>query len=177
MRQRWIRPLPGDTIPPLLVAGLYWEWIVEQGQRIGRSLGRQYDEVRFESVLREPTSALARLSRHIDHPLDYDRILDVGIGSVRRPNTSFAEQEAFNPTGRWKELPEPELRALESLIGGTLGRLGYELVTTRSVASRTLRAKRELYRRLFSTKRFLKQHTPMSRALTSLAILDTQTTR
>lgn len=175
MRQRWIRPLPGDDLSPLALAAIYWEWIVHQGQRRGAALGDRYREIRFEALLRDPAGTLRELGDFIDHDLDYERILAVGIGSVSRPNTSFAEQAGFNPTERWRSLPAVELAELELLIGDTLGALGYPLATDRRVRRgrrARLRLGRRMYRRLFSTKHWLKQHTPLGRVLTSLDILD-----
>ncbi len=175
MRQEWIRPLRGDDLSPLVLAGIYWEWIVEQGRRRGRRLGSSYTEVRFESLVRDPTGTLRDLGRFIDHDLDYDRILEVGIGSVSRPNTSFGEQAAFNPTERWRTLAPADLAELELVIGGTLRELGYARATAEgpsSARAARLRAARAMYRRLFSAKHWLKQHTPLGRVLTSLDILD-----
>ena len=55
-KQRWIRPFPWDRDQSLLVAGFYWEWIVNQGRKFGRSLGGDYIEIHFEDLF----SSLAR---------------------------------------------------------------------------------------------------------------------
>ncbi len=72
-----------------MVAGVYWEWMVNKGRKDGRDLGADYTEVRFEELVGSPQETLARLGSFIDHDLDYDRIQKVGIGSVSAPNTSF----------------------------------------------------------------------------------------
>ncbi len=90
-KQGYIRRLPWDKTPSVMVAGLYWEWMVNKGRKDGRDLGEDYTEVRFEELVRRPRETLASLGSFIDHDLDYDRIQRVGIGSVSAPNTSFKE--------------------------------------------------------------------------------------
>jgi len=88
-KQGWIRPLPGDRKEHLMVSSLYWEWVVNRGREAGRKLEGDYYEVHFEDLLQNPRSVLAGLGAFIEHDLNYDRILEVGIGSVREPNSSF----------------------------------------------------------------------------------------
>src|SRR5438309_4788233 len=71
-KQGWIRPLPWDKNKCLLVAGLYWEWIVNRGRENGRRLGGDYMEVYFEELSLEPRKTLGRLGEFIGHDLDYD---------------------------------------------------------------------------------------------------------
>jgi hypothetical protein len=62
--------------------------------------------------------------------LDYDRIWRVGIGSVRSPNTSFANppEDGFNPVGRWKTgFSREQLARFEALVGRFLEQLGYPI--------------------------------------------------
>ena len=89
-----------------MVAGLYWEWMVNKGQEDGLKLGRDYIEVHFEDLIERPRDTLTKLGNFIEHDLDYDRIQQVGIGSVIAPNTSFKaerQEEQFSPIGRWKK--------------------------------------------------------------------------
>lgn len=105
-KQGWIRPFPWEKNATLLVAGLYWEWIVGRGREGGRALGPDYTEIHFEDLLKEPHQVLAKLGQFIDHDLGYERIQRVGIGSVSDPNTSFKEGSGttqFNPVGRWEK--------------------------------------------------------------------------
>src|SRR5579864_2536447 len=129
-KQRWIRPFPWDRGKTVLVAGLYWQWMVNKGRENGRVLGADYTEIHFEDLIQNPHTTLAKLGQFIDHDLDYDRILKVGIGSVSSPNTSFnskSDKAEFNPVGRWRDhFPAGQLTAFESLVGGTLDSLGYE---------------------------------------------------
>lgn len=170
-KQGYIRRLPWDRTPSVMVAGLYWEWMVNKGRKDGLELGEDYTEVRFEELVRRPRETLVRLGSFIGHDLDYDRIKRAGIGSVTAPNTSFEESsssEAFNPTGRWKNGYTPESLAMfETLVGGTLEELGYELGTRdRSAIGRgALRRMRAVYRTYFDIKLYLKAKTPLGKLL------------
>ena len=166
VKQSWAYPLPWDRHEHLSVAGLYWEWSVRKGRGYGRRLGDRYQEVRFEDLVQSPRATLAQLGRFIGHDLNYDRIQQAGIGSVREPNTSFQNEETgFNPVGRWKEKMSPEKTVeLENLIGRFLLELGYPLAAqplrVYSVHTRRLRA---TYLTMFETKKWLKNKTPLGR--------------
>jgi len=162
----YIHRLPWDRKPSKMVAGLYWEWMVNKGRRDGRDLGADYTEVHFEELLQNPHETLARLGDFIAQPLDYDRIRQVGIGSVSAPNSSFQDgsKEDFNPTGRWHSAYSPEeLATFEALVGNTLAENGYELATKdRHALNRAdLRRMRAMYRLYFNTKLHLKAKTPL----------------
>jgi Sulfotransferase family len=158
-QQGWIRPLPGDQ--RLLASGLYWEWIVRKGRAYGKALAADYTELRFEELLANPRDTLAQLGRFLEHDLDYDRIQQVGLGSVSRPNTSFHQESTkhgFNPVGRWKEIfPLPQLGRFEEVLGNYLEELGYPLATggQQAPSSQTARV-RALYQRYFDAKLWLK---------------------
>jgi hypothetical protein len=169
-KQGYIRRLPWDRTPSVMVAGLYWEWMVNKGRRDGLELGEDYTEVRFEELVGRPRETLVRLGSFIGHDLDYDRIQRVGIGSVSAPNTSFEKgpSEAFKPAGRWKNGYTPEnLAMFEGLVGGTLEELGYELgAKDRSAIARgDLRRMRAMYRTYFDSKLYLKVKTPVGKLL------------
>lgn len=176
-RQGWAKPLPWDASARApLVAGLFWEWLVRRGQASGRRYPADYMEVRFEDLNADPRGVLARVGKFIEHDLDYDRILKNAIGSVNDPNTSFAaelQRGRFQPVGRWKSgFSEQQLAELEALIGPTLESLGYELATPKEERRRSAKLVLDgfLYRRLFSAKHFLKEHTPLGR-LTNIDLL------
>jgi hypothetical protein len=162
----YIRPLPWDRTPRTMVAGLYWEWMVNRGRKDGRDLGQDYIEVHFEDLISDPPKVLSRLGEFIDHDLDYERIQQVGIGSVSEPNSSFggnSNGKEFSPVGRWHEkFPPNELAMFEGLVGGTMQELGYRLATQdRSVSEqRKLKRMRSMYRRYFDSKLYLKAKTP-----------------
>src|SRR5208282_178639 len=146
-----IRRLPGDRKRAAMAAGIYWEWFVNKGREAGRSLGGDYIEVHYEDLVRDPAQALRNLEPFIEHELDYQKIIEAGIGSVSAPNTAFKGQQQ-SPIGRWRTgLSLEDLATLESLIGGTLKELGYELSTKESRRSDLARM-RALYRLCFGTK-------------------------
>jgi len=167
----YIKRVLWDRKPTMMVAGLYWEWIVNRGREDGHKFGGDYVEVRFEELVTEPRTTLAKLSDFIEHDLDYDRIQRVGIGSVSEPNTSFKGQSPdgkFSPVGRWKKGFSPQnLLMFETLVGQTLEELGYPLaITDREQLDRPeLRRMRSIYRKYFDTKLYLKAKTPLGKLL------------
>jgi hypothetical protein len=154
-----IRPLPWDRNRAAMAAAIYWEWIVEKGREAGRKLGGDYVEVHYEDLVRKPAELLKNLEPFIEHDLDYERITKVAIGSVAAPNTAY-KGEQRSPIGRWKtDLSQKELATLESLIGGSLEELGYELSTEGSRRADLART-RATYRKYFEVKQYLKTRTP-----------------
>ena len=172
-KQGWIRPFTWHRDASLPVAALYWDWIVRRGRAHGLQLGADYLEVQYESLVQEPASALNRISEFVAQPLDYERIRQVGIGSVSHPNTSFAsdlKQQEFQPVARWKSgMSEDERAVVHTLVGHTLQELGYE--ETSSIVPppyrKSLQRMRSLYQSYFSTKFLLKSKTALGRALAS----------
>lgn len=171
-KQGWIRPFPWDRGKSVLVAGLYWQWMVNKGRASGSALGVDYTEIHFEDLIQNPRPVLARLSEFIGHDLDYDRILKVGIGSVRDPNTSFqkeSDNKVFNPVGRWRRhFATEELAVFESMVGRTLETLGYELATKGTRGDESgWKGMRLAYESRHAAKLWLKQHTPLGKILMS----------
>jgi len=167
VKQGWAYPLPWDRCEHLSVAGLYWEWIVSRGREYGRRLGGDYQEVHFEALVTQPRETLARLSQFVGQDLDYQRIQQVGIGSVSEPNSSFSEEsrEEFNPTERWKtRMSTEDMDAFESLCGEFLQQLGYPLASGKA-RRRNLHAwrMRATYLPMFTAKHWCKTRTPMGR--------------
>jgi hypothetical protein len=159
-----IRRLPLDQLRPAMAAGIYWEWIVGQGQAAGRQLGADYLELHYEDLVLKPREILARVEPFIEHRLDYEQITRVALGSVAAPNTAF-KGESRSPIGRWKtDLAAPELEKLESLIGGSLARFGYSLSTSAPQRSDLARWK-AAYRSYFETKLWVKTKTPVGKWL------------
>jgi hypothetical protein len=166
----YIHRLPWDRSPSKMVCGLYWDWMVNKGRRDGRDLGHDYTEVHFEDLISKPSETLARLGDFIGQELDYDRIREVGIGSVSAPNSSFAgdPREDFNPLGRWKSgFPPEELEMFEGLIGHTLEENGYELSTKNQEALNRpdLQRMRAMYMKYFDMKLYLKSKTLLGRLM------------
>jgi len=162
----YIKRAPWDKMPSVMVAGLYWEWMVRRGREDGRKLAKDYLEIRFEDLVTEPRATLAKLGGFIDHDLDYDRIQQVGIGSVSEPNTSFKANDGnFNPVGRWKQGFSPQsLEMFEGLVGETLKELEYPLATdAMRLDDARLKRMRSLYRQYFNCKLYLKAKTPLGK--------------
>lgn len=157
-----------DHTPGVMACGLYWEWIVRKGRADGSKLGADYIEVRFEDLILNPHAVLAQLSAFIEQELDYDRIKQVGIGSISEPNTSFADETEgeFNPIGRWRKSFTPDLLAtFEGLVGELLHELGYEPgITDPKLLNRPdLKRMRATYKTYFDTKLWLKAKTPLGK--------------
>jgi hypothetical protein len=173
-KRGWSRPLPWDRDKGLLAAGLYWEWIVRKGRKLGSILQPDYLEVRYEDLVHEPAETLQRLAVFLHHDLDYARIRQASIGSVKTPLTSFKEdleQGQFTPVGRWKnsdKFPSDQLVLFESLVGDYLQQLGYALSGNSSAqVKHSLAAKRmrSVYRVYYEFKQWAKINTPLSRLI------------
>jgi len=165
-KQGWIRPLAWDKTNSLLVAGLYWQYVVQEGRRLGRSIAPDYLEVQFERLLADPREELSSVSEFIEQSLDYDQIVRMGVGSVSRPNSSFPLPDgnfSFKPVGRWKERPKSDIAKLEKLIGTLLNALGYDTQTHSDDDSFQLWRMSMMYPALFRTKYWLKTKTPLGR--------------
>ncbi len=164
-RLGYIPTFPWDRGREVLVAGLYWEWLLRQGREIGTSIGRDYLEIRYEDLVREPQETLDRVGSFIGCDLDYRKICRAGIGAVVAPNTAFPGSTAPF-IGRWKAvLPESDGRRLEELIARTLRDLGYDLQLpgNGAGASWAVRSMRARYHALFHAKKWLKQQAPFNR--------------
>ena len=177
-KKQWSRPLPWDKKHGLLAAGLYWEWIVREGRRLGAALGpNYYMEVRYEELVEQTQQSLKTVGEFIGHDLDYSRIRQTSVGSVRTPLTSFKEELReghFVPVGRWKnEFPEDQLLRFERLVGKYLEELGYPLSHPRNGSDRTLavRAVRFEYQKFYTFKQWAKVNTPLSRWFVSYSAI------
>jgi hypothetical protein len=178
-KKGWIHPFPWDARRRGLVAGLYWEWMVEKGRAFGRANRGDYIEVRYEDLTTRPEETLTKIGAFIGHDLNYERIRQVAIGSVSEPNTSFEseiESMNFHPVGRWRSAFSPEeLKALEALVGGTLEQLGYSLSASRNGSNHvrtSWNAMRKAYRSYWDSKLWLKTRTPLARVFATASAED-----
>ena len=154
-----IRRFPWDKKRVAVAAAIYWEWIVGKGREAGSRFNGEYLEVRYEDLIREPATVLKNLEPFIEHELNYAQIQRAGIGSVSKPNTAFPGDQR-SPVGRWMtDFSHDDLAALETLVGPTLQRLGYELGTN-PADNMGLRDMKSVYRAYFEGKQFLKTRTP-----------------
>lgn len=172
-KREWSRPLPWDKKRSLLAAGLYWEWIVRKGRKLGTVLGPKYIEVRYEALVEQPQPTLERIGKFLGRELDYQQIQQASIGSVKNPLTSFKEdlkQGNFNPVGRWqKKFPGDQLVWFERLVGNYLEELGYSLAHPLDGAERSFRVRliRWIYQCFYEFKQWAKINTPLSRWMVS----------
>ena len=169
-RRGWSRPLPWDRGKPLLAAGLYWEWIVRKGRKLGAAVKPDYLEVRYEALVTQPVDVLLRLATFLERELDYERIRRVGVGSVTTPLTAFKEElaaGAFEPVGRWKsKFPPEQFPLFECMVGSYLQELGYTC-SSREISNGSARANytRLTYHAYYEFKQWAKINTPLSRLM------------
>jgi hypothetical protein len=165
----WSRPLPWDRKRSLLAAGIYWEWIVRKGRRFGAQLGERYMEVRYEELVEHPQATLQRIGEFLGCDLDYQRIQQAAVGSVRNPLTAFKEElreGRFSAVGRWKKkFPLDQLESFENLVGEYLQDLGYALSHPKNNLQHNpgIWAARLEYKTFYDFKQWVKVNTPSSR--------------
>jgi hypothetical protein len=160
--------LPWDKKRSLAAAGLYWEWIVRKGRKFGATLAPNYLEVKYETLVQDPRKELVIVAEFLKQDLDYDRIQETSLGSVKTPLTAFKEdlrEGRFTPVGRWKDqFPVDQLPEFEALVGTYLAYLGYDLscnaTKNRSFTERQMRL---VYGGYYELKQWAKIHTPLSR--------------
>jgi Sulfotransferase family len=167
---KWITPFPWDKHRTLIVAGIFWKWIVSKGRKYGRTMSQDYLEVHYEDLVNKPQETLAQLATFIGQDLDYDHIRQVSLGSLQNPNSSFRGddiQMAASPVGRWRQLVTPaELFQLESVTGGLLEKVGYRCESAAKGKSPDLavRLMAILYPACWNLKLWLKSKTPLARS-------------
>ena len=165
----WIQPYFYQGGSKLLSFGVYWKWLVRKGRETGRAIGSDYYELHYEDLIEKPRETLARLGAFIGHNLDYDRIAQVGVGSVSQPNTSFqdlASPKNGSAVGRWRgKYSSEELAAFEALVGDCLQESGYSLATssTQRPGPSFARGLSAFYISQLEIKYQLKFHTPLGR--------------
>jgi hypothetical protein len=173
---RGFRPFPWNQKPQGLVpTALYWEWMVRQGRQHGLRVPADYLEVRYEELVCDPRGTCIKLGGFLDHDLNYDRIQQASLGSLRQSNSSFLEDsERKTSIERWRsKLSDWDVNSLEAVIGGYLRELGYPLSSAAQALKPGLREKlmRAFYFNLLNTKFWLKTQTPAGR-LTNLSALE-----
>jgi sulfotransferase family protein len=172
-------PLPWDRAetPSLVATALYWEWMVRNGRRAGSKFPGDYKEVHYEDLILQPRETLEKVGAFLEHDLDYERIVESGLGRLSESNSSFREEnnaEKINPLGRWKQRLSPEnVAAIEGAVGDCLEEYGYSLSLPKAERKIGMRGKfqRFLYRRYLSGKMWFKQNTPAGRSV-NLSVLE-----
>jgi hypothetical protein len=160
---------PWDKAHGLLVSALFWEWMVRKGREYGRRLGADYLEVRYEDLVREPTETLKVLGAFLHHDMDYERIRQSAVGTVRTPNSSFngaTRKDTFKPIGRWKGIEGVEAERMEALLSPLLLDLGYSVNRSARLDFTALRM-RTFYRVYRELKQAIKR-TPFARFVTCM---------
>ncbi|HEX6996395.1 MAG TPA: sulfotransferase [Gammaproteobacteria bacterium] len=165
-KQRFIRPLPWDSERGELAAGAYWSWIVAAAARQAEVFPDDVLVLKYEDLVTDYARALEIVSSFIGQRIDAARVADARIGSVSRPNTSFAAQNGaamHQSIGRWQtELSAKRLAALEAVAGPMLDRFGYARGATASSA-RAPKLRAALYRARFAVMWRLRTRTPLGR--------------
>jgi len=181
-RQTALRTAPDSESSGMLRSALYWEWMLRRGREQIRRCGPDAMEVRFEALVAQPRETLACIGAFLAHDLDYDRISQHGLGTVREPNTAFATDASgllFRPVGRWqRRLSVRRLARLEAAVGGLLEELGYALYTDDVARQRVrsdVRFKRSLAQACFSSWHWLRTRSPLGRMFSSRKAPDSLT--
>lgn len=158
-------PYPWECGGRRLAMAVRWKWMVRKGRSGGREIGQDYYELHYEDLVEKPRETLVKLGGFIGQALDYDGILQAGVGSVRQPETSFPGQHS-NPVGRWKVQCSPgELAILEGAVGDCLEELGYVLASEPAERRLGLRGAASVTLNLaqLELKHCLKSNTPLGR--------------
>jgi hypothetical protein len=172
------KALPWDRESQSLAAtAVYWEWMVRKGRAYGQQISADYLEIRYEDLVSSPHQTLQTVGKFLDHDLDYDRIVNAGLGRLSESNSSFREEKGGpNPLNRWKErLSREEVISLEAVVGSYLEELGYPLSTPEVERKPGLREHwmRSVYFNFLDSKLWLKTKTPFGR-LSNMAALELQ---
>lgn len=157
------------------VSAALWEWFVTAGRRGCEALPERSMEVRYEELVGDRAGTLAQISEFLKHEIDIERVEEIALGSVSKPNTSFEEDlnaGSFQPVERWRSsLSKDELAKVEAIVGEKLSELGYE----RSLARESLPLDDGLkarYHRSYAVRQWLKTRTPLGRRTDASALDD-----
>jgi hypothetical protein len=172
-RQGWIQRLPMDSMPAEVASGFFWDWLVGHAQKSGAELGGRFHELRYEDLVTQPEKTLTQLGRFIGADLDHQTILENGVGSVSRPNTSYTDDPKSSPVGRWQRADKDVRRHLWSALGPRLTSLGYESDSAGTPSSLKYRAWRRAYHATFAAKHRVRAETPLGQWFVQAQLLET----
>ena len=110
-----------------------WQWKVSIAHKVGRVLGDDFLEVRYEDLIREPEDTLRTLCAFLDEDYDPDMMSYNEVGkdtvpaeSIRWHKNSIALPNP-NKIGAWKtKLSTSEKILFDDIAGDTLELFGYE---------------------------------------------------
>lgn len=153
----------------IISAGIHWETQVQTGIREGRTLGERYLEIRYESLIQETDHTLRRLSEFLGVAVDRDMLNTNPCGALEKSNSVYGENitkkgQVFSQEAliKWKtELSDKEQGALNTVIGKTLGSLGYPVGAKRAVP----RYVSSYCRQVYHLKNYLRHKTYLGRYL------------
>lgn len=133
LTMNWVEPdgRPAEFTRDVRKAAEYWvEW-VQAGRGVGRNpaLSRQYHELRYEQLVREPEAALRPLFAFLHEPWD-PRVLrfhEVDRNLGRESSAAQVTQPIYHTAlGRWRRDLSPTQQAVvKEVAGPLLGELGY----------------------------------------------------
>jgi hypothetical protein len=170
-RQEWIQRLPMNSMPPEVAAGFYWEWLAQRARAGGGRLDGRFLEIRFEELVSDPRGTLEKIGPFLGAELDYDTILERGVGSVSRPNTSYPGASDASPLERWRSA-SPEVRAhLQAALGPALEEFGYASDSEAVPVSGMHRTWRSAYRTAFGAKHRIRARSPLGRRFVNAQLL------
>jgi Sulfotransferase family len=131
----WARPDKGPgrlglwNEDPLAVCALSWRRHVLAGRGEGQALGQLYTEIRYESLVKDPDSALEELTARIGLPYAAE-MLAFHRGRTRKDPGLSSKDAWLPPTPGLRDwrvtLSRPELELFDALAGDLLAALGYE---------------------------------------------------
>ena len=111
-------------------AAEYWESYVEKGHALGKALSpEQYMELRYVDLLNHPQDNMRRICDFLG--IEYTSGL-FEMESVDDPGKTPLVHEPLkaNNAGKWRsKMSAAQIKAFESVAGGTLRQFGYELMT------------------------------------------------
>lgn len=121
----WAAPSVPNALFQLLWAGIRWKRFVENGiSQATEVSGHRYLEIRFEDLLQKPQETIALVAEHCDLELDVSQLAGF------EGNSAFGKTNGLSrtPNARWRRWNnQHELGVLESLIGETLRKTGYDV--------------------------------------------------
>lgn len=131
-RAGFVKPFPWHGNGSELCAGAYWRWVLGSLERQTRNFAHEILTLKYEDLVTDMPTALERVSAFVGQPIDIDRVRHNGIGSIKRPNSSFTDGSASSTphARRWQSAYSADLLCkLESGIAETLRRYDYQPVT------------------------------------------------
>jgi Sulfotransferase family len=130
-KQGWVQTRSSNRTVQLIHAAKAWEQAVLAASAFAPGASVRYLEVRYEDIVENTQSALARIGGFAEVELTMEKVRENPMGVLRESNTHFGDQLGGverSGVGRWRALfTAAEVLAVEHAIGSTLTALGYAL--------------------------------------------------